>query len=83
MSAAAGLDAGGQKQTLEFLRIGTIALFYRSPDRQRYGQWDSKNQEWQTLESDMQFEIDKAYKVAAKRTAPELLRLPLNKGALQ
>lgn len=79
----AGLDAGGQKLTMEFLRIGTIALFYRSPDRQRYAQWDSKNQTWQSLESDTWFEIDKAYKVAAKRTAPALLRLPLYKGELQ
>lgn len=73
------IPLAGKPLTVELLRVGRIGLFYRSLDLSNYGYWNKLKGDWEGLPSSDNFELAKAYKVAAKRSAPELLELPLIK----
>ena len=63
--------------SVEFLRIGRIALYYQSPDGQGSGYWDSLQQEWVPLAERYNQPISEALRVAKKQVAPHLLILPM------
>lgn len=71
------LSLDGQERDVEVLRVGRIALIYRTPDGQSYAAWDAATRQWQTLPAEHYAALREAYRVADKQRAPQLLRLPL------
>lgn len=67
----------GEELSVEFLRIGRMALYYQSLDRQLGGIWDRERGDWQVLESHHQRGLSQAMRVARNQSAPQLLELPL------
>jgi hypothetical protein len=70
-------NVGGEDIEVDMLRIGRIALYYQTKDQKESAMWDTANNGWKALPADVNRNIRKAIKVAAKTTAPELLSLPL------
>ena len=66
---------GETSLTVDFLRLGRLALYYRTLDGEQCGRW--QNGGWETLDSGRCGEIRKGVRIAGKRQAPDLLLLPL------
>ena len=63
----------------DFLRIGRIALLYRTIGDGRVGHWDQSAGTWQALPSTPYRRlIEKGLRVARQEIAPELISIPLN-----
>jgi hypothetical protein len=71
------LSIEGASLSVEFLRIGRVALFYRTLDGEGLGRWDGQAREWQDLPEASGRDIAHAMRVAGKQLAPQLMTLPL------
>jgi septal ring factor EnvC (AmiA/AmiB activator) len=71
------LEPANRARTVDFLRIGRLALIYRSLDGSDSGIWDQKSRSWQRLPDDYQSSLSRGFRVARKQMAPELLKLPV------
>jgi hypothetical protein len=65
------------RRTVEFLRVGRVALFYRTLDGSEVGQWDSANSGWMRLPPEYAAPIQQGLRIARKESPPELIRLPV------
>ena len=75
----AKLEVDGASFDADFLRIGRVALMYRTVGDERLGYWDGKSTQWQGLpNSPYRRLMDQGLKVARQEIAPELLTIPLN-----
>ena len=64
------------EREVEFLRIGRLALIYRSSNGSLMGHW--LNGQWHTLEpAAYRRQLAKAIKVAGKQLAPDLMTIPV------
>jgi hypothetical protein len=73
----ATIDNTGSERTVDFLRIGRIALVYLTLDGQEAGAWNQREREWQVLDNSYINGIKQGLRVARKQAAPELIRVPL------
>ena len=72
------LDLGDRSYDVDFLRIGRIALLYRSVGNDRFGHWDTASNQWvETDQSQFKRNVDKGLKVARQEMAPELFTVPV------
>lgn len=71
------LETGGQSRTVDFLRIGRIALLYQTLDAQESGAWDAEQKDWIPLSDDYRNSIRQGLRIARKQVAPDLLRVPV------
>lgn len=69
-------DPGGER-SVDFLRVGRIALLYRSLDGSRAGAWNRVTHAWEDLPSDYLLTLKQGFRVARKQVAPELLMVPV------
>lgn len=74
----AELAAGGVSRTVDFLRLGRVALFYQSLDGREVGHWDRAAGEWRKLHADYRQSVRQGLRIARKQTAPDLLTLPVS-----
>ncbi len=74
---AVGPGGRGTEPIVDLLRIGRVALFYRSLDGRRLGVWDPEQREWVALPPRWGSALTKALRVARRQAAPDLLTLPL------
>ncbi len=63
--------------TVNFLRVGRIALVYQTLDESEAGVWNQDSRRWETLEGSFRSAIRNGLRIARKQTAPDLIRLPL------
>jgi len=73
----ATIDNTGSERTVDFLRVGRIALVYLTLDGQEVGAWNQAKREWELLDSSYINGIKQGLRVARKQAAPELIRVPL------
>ncbi len=71
------LNMGGEERTLEFLRVGRIALMYQTLDGTEVGAWDQGQQAWVQLPPDYSESIRQGIRIARKQLAPDMIRLPV------
>lgn len=64
-------------QTVDFLRIGRVAFYYQTLDKQESAIYDLKSNSWIKLDKDYNTNISKAIKVARKKLSPDFLSLPM------
>jgi septal ring factor EnvC (AmiA/AmiB activator) len=62
---------------VDFLRIGRVALFYRSLDGTEVGRWNPETNLWERLTDNYSVAVRDGLRMARKQTAPDLLTLPM------
>ena len=73
----ATLETGSGERSVDFLRIGRVALLYHSLDGVDAGVWDQRTQSWQVLPQQYHSSLNQGFPIARKQTTPELLVLPV------
>ncbi len=73
----ANLDINGNTSSVDFLRMGRVALYYQRLDGSETGFWNRETKAWETLDSDYRNAIRKGLRMARKQTAPDLIIIPV------
>lgn len=73
------LDLGGETKTVDMLRIGRLALYYRSIDGAQNGIYNPQTKQFEPLSSEYAGPLKSAMLIAKKQAAPDLMRLPIVK----
>jgi hypothetical protein len=73
----APLDANGAARTVDFLRIGRVALMYQTLDAQESGMWEASQERWVKLSGEYRNAIRQGLRMARKQVAPDLIRVPV------
>jgi len=73
----AKLDLNGSEVTVELLRFGRVALFYRKLDNTEVGMWHDEAREWLVLPQIYARNLERAIRVARRQAAPQILTLPM------
>ncbi|MCB1701477.1 MAG: DUF3450 domain-containing protein [Pseudomonadales bacterium] len=73
----APLQLAGEELSVEYLRVGRVALYFQSLDGASSGYWSVSAQQWAPLEESYNRDLGQALRVAQNLTAPQLLNLPL------
>ena len=63
--------------TVDFLRVGRIALVYQTLDESEAGVWNQESRRWEPLDGSFRTAIRDGLRIARKQSAPDLIRLPL------
>lgn len=71
------LEADGKTRTVDFLRIGRVALLYQTLDGEETGAWDATAREWTSLPSEYRNSVREGLRIARKQVAPDLLYVPV------
>jgi len=71
------LQLAGQELSVEYLRVGRVALYYQTLDGASSGVWSAAGQQWIALDERYNRGLTQALRVAQNLTAPQLLNLPL------
>lgn len=72
------LERDGTSVDADFLRVGRVALMYRTLGDNKVGYWDRESGEWRALESNRHLRfIEQGLKMANQEVAPELLTVPV------
>ncbi len=75
----AELELNGVVSSVDFLRLGRVALYYQRLDGSESGYWSREQKKWIVLPSDFRNAIRQGLRIARKETAPDLLVLPVPK----
>ncbi len=68
----------GRQLTVDFLRIGRVALYYKTLDDSEIARWNSDSKSWEEIDSSFVSPIKQALSIAREQAAPDLLLLPLD-----
>lgn len=71
------LGAGDRRRTVDFLRIGRLALLYQTLDGKETGTWDHRERKWTVLPAEFRTPVAEGIRMARKQVAPNLIRVPL------
>ena len=71
------LGSGDQKKTVDFLKVGRIALVYQTLDGKESKAWDQKTRAWVPLEDSFRKSIQHGLKIARKQAPVDILTLPV------
>lgn len=63
--------------TVNFLRVGRIALVYQTLDESEAGVWNQESRRWESLDGSFRTAIRHGLRIARKQAAPDLILLPL------
>ena len=67
----------GEKLTVEFFRVGRVALYFQSLNGSLCGYWNTAQDKWISLDSKYNRDVAKALRVAKSLVAPQLVQLPM------
>ncbi|BCG65994.1 MAG: hypothetical protein methR_P3866 [Methyloprofundus sp.] len=73
----ANITLEGTTSSVDFLRVGRVALYYQRLDGSETGYWNQADKRWETLANEYQHPIRNGLRIARKETAPDLLSLPV------
>ena len=73
----AELNQGDQKRTVDFLRIGRIALMYQTLDGEETGFFNTETKAWEELDSNYEVPVRNGLRIARKQAAPNILTVPV------
>ena len=73
----ARLEDKPDARTVEFLRVGRVALLYQTLDRKETGYWDTRKRQW-VVDNGYGRAFAKDIEVARKLRAPDLLVVPVS-----
>jgi hypothetical protein len=70
------IGEGDKAKTVQFVRVGRVALLYQTLDGDETGYWDSAKKSW-VVDNDYASDVRHALRVAKKQGAPDLLMVPV------
>lgn len=70
------MGEGDAQRTVQFLRVGRVALLYQALDGRETGYWDAAQKSWVVDES-YRHAVKEGFAVALKQGAPDLLEVPV------
>lgn len=65
------------ERTVDFLRVGRVALLYQTLDGRETGYWDIQTQEW-VVDNGYRESVKGGIKIARKQSAPDFLIVPVS-----
>jgi len=68
----------GRKLSVDFLRMGRVALFYKTLDDQQLARWNQKTRQWEPLDTSYVSNVKAALAIARQQVAPDLVVLPID-----
>ncbi|OAJ96253.1 DUF3450 domain-containing protein [Vibrio bivalvicida] len=68
----------GENREADVLYLGRISLVARSLNGTKFWSWDQKSEQWLDVDGSLKADLDKAFSIAAKQTAPSLITLPVS-----
>jgi len=68
----------GDELSVQYLRVGRVALYFQTLDGKTSGYWNVGEGSWLTLDEQHNRELAQALRVARSQVAPQLLQLPLS-----
>ena len=71
------LPVADSRTTVDFLRVGRVALLYRTLDGASAGFWDKTSRSWKPLPAEYAGSFEHGLRLARKQSAPELLKIPV------
>jgi len=71
------LERDGKEITVDYLRVGRIALVYQTLDGGEAGAWSQASRSWEPLDSGYRNAIRDGLRIARKQAAPDMIRIPL------
>ena len=71
------LVMNGKTRSVDYLRLGRVALYYQLLDGSETGYWNKEQKQWQILADDYRGAVKKGLRIARKQMAPDLLTLPI------
>ncbi len=71
------LKQDGGELTVNFLRVGRLALVYLTLDESQAGVWNREKKAWEVLPTEYRSSIKKGIRIARKYTSSDLIRLPV------
>ena len=77
--APATIEVDGKGVHADILRIGRLAMFWRSPDGSNVGTWDPASQAWIELPGKYNRVIARSMEMASRMRPTELISLPLGR----
>ena len=72
----AKLGDAADARTVQFLRVGRVALLYQTLDGKETGYWDAQQKNW-VVDNDYRHGFKEGIAVAKKTRAPEMLHIPV------
>lgn len=73
----ATLNVQGRSIEAEVLRVGRIAVFFRSMDGEKVGRWNPQSESWEYISADFSRAISDTIEMAKQQKSVELVDLPL------
>lgn len=70
------LGEGADARTVDFVRLGRVALMYQTLDGAETGYWDAQQKKW-IIDNSYAHAVSEARRVAKKDGAPDLLTVPV------
>jgi len=77
-SYRANIELAGETSSVDFLRLGRVALYYQRLDGSETGFWNITTNRWETLPAEYRNSIRQGLRIARKEAAPDLLTLPVS-----
>lgn len=71
------LNRDGEQRSVDYLRLGRVALYYQTLDGSASGYWHAGEERWETLDPRYNRALSQALHVARNLNAPQLLTLPM------
>lgn len=71
------LKNGDQEMTVDYLRIGRIALMYQSLDGNKQAFWNDQTKSWEELPSSYSRAVRDGIRIARQQAAPDLIKIPV------
>ena len=67
----------GEELSVEYLRVGRVALYFQTLDGATSGYWSTQMDDWVTLDTQFNRGVTEALRVARNQIAPQLLHVPM------
>jgi TolA-binding protein len=71
------ITVGGNEMTVDFLRIGRVALMYQTLDGRSQAYWNDTKKAWEPLSSSYSRPIRDGIRIARQQAAPDLIKIPV------
>lgn len=71
------INTDGENRTVDFLRIGRVALIYQTLDGREARLWDQGQKDWVELPGRYRSAINDGLRIARRQAAPDILTLPI------
>ena len=75
---SAGAERGGSTANVEFLRLGRVALMYRTLDDAEVGRWNKDSNSWEKLDNGYLSGVKMGISIARQQVAPDLVYVPVD-----